>query len=63
MHYWVTRNMNETERNEFEFTLTLPPPGVELNDADMGVWSRQAELAAFGIDLSQLEGSPDAVAG
>jgi hypothetical protein len=50
--FFYTRNMNAEERFQFFTELQTPPPGVVVDDLDMGIWSRDAELASFGLDLA-----------
>lgn len=41
---WATQNMDEKQLDKFNGQLWLPPEGVE---ATSGVWSPEAEMAAF----------------
>lgn len=59
--FWRTQYMDSDERFRFQTELEIPPLNTVVSEEDLGVWSREAELAAFGLDLANLPPPPTGV--
>lgn len=44
----LAENKSEEDRERLDDQLWRPPQGVEVDDAETGVWSADSELEAFG---------------